>query len=85
MYVTAKNSPKKKMGQKKKKNPTLAKCFRKAVYMCADSFRQQWDKRVVGKKNLEALNSQHCFRITTLESTTYEHFPVWPHFPTLRA
>lgn len=53
MYVTVKNSPKKKMGQKKKqRKTTLAKCFMKAVYMCANNFRQQWDKRVVGKKKI---------------------------------
>lgn len=56
-----------------------------AVYMCANSFRQQWHKHVVEKKKMEALNLQNCFRITTLESTRYEHFPVWPHFPSLRA
>lgn len=34
------------------------------------------------KINVEALNSRHCFGITTLESATYDYFPVWPHFPT---
>lgn len=46
MYVTAENSPKKIIGQK----TTLLKCFRKAVYMCAYSFRQQWDKRMAENK-----------------------------------
>lgn len=52
--------------------------------MCANSFRQRWDECMAGKKYIEAQKSRHCFR-TTPESTTCDHFPVWPHLPTLRA
>lgn len=74
----AENSPQKIIGQEM----ALSVLGKQFIYM-PTSLDNNGQMSGCKNKNMEALNSQHCFRFTTLDFTTYDRFPVWPHFPTL--